>query len=158
MKLILACDPNGGIGYNNGLPWDKLEGDLPRFKELTINKPVLMGRNTWDSLPRKPLPNRENYVMSSRQIEGANLISTLDQLTDIQDSVWVIGGAKLIESCWDAIDEIHLSRTYCTYTCDTFIDLDFISANYTLISRKECVDHSYEVWVKSTDTLNGGTK
>jgi dihydrofolate reductase len=55
MKLIVACDPKGGIGYNNKLPWSKIEGDLPRFKELTTGKVILMGRNTWDSLPKKPL-------------------------------------------------------------------------------------------------------
>jgi len=65
MKLIVACDPNGGIGYKNKLPWTKIQGDLPRFKQLTQNKIVVMGRNTWDSLPKKPLPNRINYILTS---------------------------------------------------------------------------------------------
>ena len=67
MKLVIAFDPKGGIGYRGGLPWDKLQGDLPRFKELTSNKIVLMGKNTWDSLPKKPLPNRTNWVILSMQ-------------------------------------------------------------------------------------------
>ena len=54
MKLILACDPNGGIGYQNTLPWTNIRGDLPRFKALTDNGVVVMGRNTWESLPKKP--------------------------------------------------------------------------------------------------------
>jgi dihydrofolate reductase len=57
MKLSIAADPNGGIGYKNRLPWIKLQGDLPRFKYLTDNQTVIMGRNTWDSLPIKPLYN-----------------------------------------------------------------------------------------------------
>ena len=50
MKLIIACDPKGGIGYNGKLPWTNLQGDLPRFKALTSNQVVLMGRKTWESL------------------------------------------------------------------------------------------------------------
>ncbi len=53
MKLIIACDPNGGIGYENRLPWSNIQGDLPRFKRLTEGQTVIMGRNTWDSLPKK---------------------------------------------------------------------------------------------------------
>ena len=70
MKLIIACDPKGGIGFDGKLPWSKIEGDLPRFKALTTGKVVLMGRNTYDSLPKKPLPNRINWVKSSRPIDG----------------------------------------------------------------------------------------
>ena len=55
MKAILAMTPNGGIGLNNQLPWDSLEGDLKRFKELTTGQTIVMGRSTWESLPKKPL-------------------------------------------------------------------------------------------------------
>ena len=65
MKAILACDTHGGIGYKNKLPWKNLQGDLPRFKALTTGQPIVMGKNTWDSLPFKPLPNRLNIVVSS---------------------------------------------------------------------------------------------
>ena len=65
MRLVIACDPNGGIGYKNKLPWTKIEGDLPRFKKLTENRVVFMGRNTWESLPVKPLPNRQNFIITS---------------------------------------------------------------------------------------------
>ena len=68
MKLIIACDPKGGIGFNGKLPWTNLQGDLLRFKELTTGKVILMGRNTWESLPKKPLPNRINVVVSSNTI------------------------------------------------------------------------------------------
>ena len=68
MKLIVACDPNGGIGYNNRLPWTNLQGDLPRFKNLTQGQVVVMGRNTWDSLPKKPLLGRLNFIVTSQQL------------------------------------------------------------------------------------------
>ena len=66
MKLILACDPKGGIGYKNKLPWNKIQGDLPRFKRLTDDCIIVMGRKTWESLPVKPLPNRTNLIITSQ--------------------------------------------------------------------------------------------
>ena len=147
MKLIIACDPNGGIGYQNKLPWSKIEGDLTRFKELTTCKTVIMGRNTWESLPKKPLPNRVNVVVSSKIVEGIltiSNISTSDYIT-FKDA-WIIGGAKLINTSWWCIDEIHLSKTFTKYTCDTFIDLLYLDRMFTLVSNENFSDHIYQIW------------
>lgn len=144
MKLIIACDPKGGIGYQNKLPWSKIEGDLPRFKALTTNKVVLMGRNTWDSLPKKPLPNRINWVKTTRPIEG--VVSPDDDIIATSNEVWLIGGAKMITSYWASIDEIHLTRTFAEYTCDTFIDLVQLEKDFMCWFKENYTDHSYEVW------------
>jgi len=144
MKLIIAFDPNGGIGYNGGLPWTNLQGDLPRFKELTTGKIVLMGRNTWDSLPKKPLPNRTNWVKTSRPVDGVTNPDN-DQIAKERE-VWLIGGAKMIESYWEFVDEIHASRTLAKYTCDTFIDLAKLENEFVCRSQEQCVDHTYEIW------------
>ena len=143
MKLIVACDPKGGIGYNNKLPWSKIEGDLPRFKELTQGQNIVMGRNTWESLPKKPLPNRTNYVLSSKAVGQAVTVSAIDL---IPDDSWIIGGAKVIETCWSLIDEIHLSRTFTEYTCDTFIDLVKLEKEFVCWFKEQHTDHSYEIW------------
>ena len=150
MKLILACDLNGGIGYQNKLPWTNIQGDLPRFKRLTEGQTVIMGRNTWDSLPKKPLPNRINFVVSSRPLEAehhnvhrAYSINPTDPDTF---PYWIIGGAKLIESCWEGINEIHLTRVYDHYTCDTFIDLLYVEHNYVRTHSEMFPDHAYEIW------------
>jgi len=151
MKLIVASDPNGGIGYNNKLPWSKLEGDLPRFKSLTTGKVIIMGRNTWDSLPKKPLPNRTNIVVTSRAIEGINTISSLPvgtKSTDLSDA-WLIGGAQLINSSWHLIDELHLSRTIKEYVCDTYIDLEKIQKEFMCLFKEQYTDHTYEIWKRS---------
>ena len=104
MKLIVACDPKGGIGYKNKLPWSKIEGDLPRFKELTTGKVILMGRNTWDSLPKRPLPNRINVVVTRKDIEGVTTLTGLPERDNMDLSdVWLIGGAQLINSSWHLI-------------------------------------------------------
>jgi dihydrofolate reductase len=151
MKLILACDPNGGIGYQNTLPWSNIQGDLPRFKRLTEGQTVVMGRNTWDSLPKKPLPNRINVVVSSRELEAehrnVHRAYSISPLTsNILPDWWIIGGAKLIESCWKDIDEIHLTRVYDHYTCDTFIDLLYIEVNFNQTYSEVFSDHAYEIW------------
>ena len=144
MKLIIAFDPKGGIGYNGGLPWDKLQGDLPRFKELTTGKIVLMGRNTWDSLPKKPLPNRTNWVKTSRPVDGIK--NPDDDAIAKEREVWLIGGAKMVESHWQYINEIHASRTLIEYTCDTFIDLVKLENEFVCESKQELDDHTYEIW------------
>ena len=151
MKLIIACDPNGGIGYENKLPWTNIQGDLPRFKRLTHNKTIVMGRNTWDSLPKKPLPGRVNIVVSSRPLEAeydnvirASELNNWNRPDDVD--FWLIGGAKLIESYWKEIDEVHLTRVYDHYTCDTFIDLIYLEANFKRTYSEVFPDHTYEVW------------
>jgi dihydrofolate reductase len=150
MKLIIATDPNGGIGYQNRLPWSNIQGDLPRFKRLTEGQTVIMGRNTWDSLPKKPLPGRVNIVISSRplEMEHHSVIRSSDLQFNRPDDVpfWLIGGAKLIQSYWEEIDEIHLTKTYDRYTCDTYIDLLYIEANFTRTWSEMFPDHKYEIW------------
>lgn len=148
MKAVIACDPKGGIGFMGKLPWDKLEGDLPRFKSLTDGQVVVMGRNTWDSLPKKPLSNRFNIVVSYRDIDlpnGAIRTSNINHFRHYHNA-WLIGGARLFESCWDMIDTIHLSRTYNEYECDTYIDLRKVEREFEQTSIKEHTDHSYEIW------------
>ncbi len=145
MKLILACDPNGGIGYQNRLPWSNIQGDLPRFKRLTEGHPVIMGRNTWDSLPKKPLPKRINIVVTSRPFEQEG-VTCVDSIIDHSDFYWLIGGASLVEQCWPYINEVHLTKVYDHYTCDTFIDLLYIEANFTRTWSEVFPDHRYEIW------------
>ena len=63
LAIVAARARNGVIGRGGGLPW-RLKGDMALFKATTLGKPVIMGRKTWDSLPRKPLPGRANLVLS----------------------------------------------------------------------------------------------
>lgn len=147
MKLILACDPTGGIGLNNKLPWSKLEGDLSRFKKLTSNQTVIMGRKTWESLPKSPLPNRYNVVVSKSKLE---LPTSVHQIYDTSELcrwplAWLIGGASIVEQGWQWIYEIHLSKTFDYYNCDTFIDLDKLK-DYELLESTTCSDHEYQIW------------
>lgn len=148
MKAIIACDPKGGIGFEGKLPWSSLQCDLPRFKSLTNNNVIVMGRSTWDSLPKKPLPNRLNIVVSSQVLDlptGAISTNNIDHFKHYKNA-WLIGGAKLFDSCWDMIDEIYLSRTYAEYTCDTYIDLVKLKKEFKQLSKVDFSDHCYEIW------------
>ena len=147
MKAILACDPKGGIGKDNKLPWDRLDGDLKRFKELTDGERIVMGRNTWDSLPVKPLPNRHHWIMTSRgeDLKGYKNVTQLLNDVFLTGDVWLIGGATLFKQQYNKIKTLHLSVTYSVYDCDTYIDLDKIYQDFKLQSRTEHSDHAYEV-------------
>ena len=149
MKAILACDSQGGIGKDNKLPWARLEGDLPRFKELTENQIVIMGRNTWESIPEKyrPLPNRINIVVSRQQLDlpkGVGLINDINMI-DASPVVWCIGGAELFKSLLPKITEIHLSQTWEKYDCDTFIDIDQIEKDFEVQNQIIHEGHTYLV-------------
>jgi dihydrofolate reductase len=145
MKLIIACDPKGGIGFEGKLPWSKIEGDLPRFKALTTGKIVFMGRKTWDSLPIKPLPNRKNYILSSRPIDGV-VTPENSLILNEKEEVWLIGGGQMIQSFWQYIDEVHLSRIFAEYPCDTFIDLLKLENEFMCYFKDTLTDHTYEIW------------
>lgn len=104
IKMIWAQGPSGEIGIKGDLPW-RLPGDLARFKAATAGHAVLMGRSTWDSLPRKPLPGRDNLVLSrsTQAFAGAtgfqNLDDALAYASERHDVLWVIGGAAVYEEC-----------------------------------------------------------
>jgi len=149
MKAIIACDPNGGIGMGGKLPWTKIEGDLPRFKILTKGAVVVMGSATWHSLPKKPLPSRLNIVVSNNNhIELPNGALQTNNIQHFKhyDNAWLIGGAKMIESCWSMIDIIHLSKTHAQYECDTFISMIKLEKEFTKLRCERFTDHHYEIW------------
>lgn len=127
IRAILAHDAMWGIGKDGDLPWPKNADDLAWFKESTTGSAVVMGRKTWDSLPKKPLPNRQNIVVSSKDIDGATYTFNKENYEkyivelNYEFPVWIIGGAQLIESCLSIIDELWLNDVGGNYECDTFL-------------------------------------
>lgn len=118
ISLVVAAASNGVIGRDGGLPWH-LPSDLKRFKELTLGKPVLMGRKTWESLPRRPLPGRENLIVSRREAPGLRdgarwfsaMVPALDWVRESgADELCVIGGAGLFREALPLADTLHLTR------------------------------------------------
>lgn len=120
VNLIWAQDSRGAIGKSNTLPWH-LPEDLARFRALTLNHAVLMGRRTWDSLPRKPLPQRRNIVMSSTMKaedlpEDVFLANSVDealllgQSTDGRRPVFVIGGEQVYRALIHLADRVYVTE------------------------------------------------
>lgn len=116
IKLIVAHDENYVIGHKNTIPWRNPE-DMKLFKESTKNNTVIMGRNTWESLPKKPLPNRLNIVLSSTKREstcGELYFTTLSEAIaypNIIGDVYIIGGTKVYEHALevDIVEEVYVS-------------------------------------------------
>jgi len=147
IRAIFACDKNWGIGQNGELPWPKNPADLKWFRECTTKSVVVMGRTTWNSNMPKPLPKRINCVVSRSDyrdfkirphcvIHPDNLINCLRSLEEKFIDVWVIGGAKLLESSLGIVEEIWLSRISNTYICDTHLPRDLIEMCYTCYSKE----------------------
>lgn len=104
MALIAAVSPQGVIGINNTIPWH-YPADLARFKRLTQGHTVLMGRLTWESLPRKPLPHRRNVVITSQAASLQKQTGEVECFASLQEAldtctgeVWCIGGARLYQA------------------------------------------------------------
>jgi dihydrofolate reductase len=125
LSLVVATDERGAIGRAGGLPWH-LPDDLRRFKALTLGKPVLMGRKTWDSIGR-PLPGRHNIVVSRQpglDLAGATVVATLDAALAVAgdvSEVCVIGGAEIFLQALPQVEVVHLTRVHATVAADTYL-------------------------------------
>ena len=158
IRAILACDDNWGIGKDGDLPWPNNPADLQWFKENTIGGVVAMGKATWDSLPKKPLPNRNNVVVTSSEddynggsyhyMRFETAQKELVNMNRLQN-IWIIGGAKLVEGLIDIIDEIWLSRIDGVYDCDTFLNKDLITKNFTIGNMQVDEQLTIEHWIKT---------
>ena len=113
IQLIWAQDKNGGIGKSGKLPWHISE-DLKNFKKITLNSAIIMGRKTWDSLPFKPLPNRRNIILSSKERIDIEAYNDIDQCLNILksdgiESLFVIGGHSIYKSFYSKASILHLT-------------------------------------------------
>ncbi|MFO7864206.1 MAG: dihydrofolate reductase [Salinivirgaceae bacterium] len=126
--IIVATDLANGIGKNNSMPWHISE-DLKRFKELTTGHAVIMGRKTWESLPKKPLPNRTNIVITrngSYEAEGAITVTNpadVMQHTNPNQSLFIIGGAEIYKLFYAEATRLYRTLVKDTFECDTTLDV-----------------------------------
>lgn len=115
ISLVYAQSKNGIIGRDGGLPWH-ISSDLKRFKATTMGKPVIMGRKTWDSLPKKPLPGRHNIIITRQKgfvAQGATVVESADAALAAAGNVpevCVIGGGEVFDLFLDRADRIYLTE------------------------------------------------
>lgn len=126
ISIIVAMDRNGVIGQNGKLPWH-LPGDLKWFKEKTWGKVVIMGRRTFESLGRRPLPGRRNIVVTSTQqhVAGVECVPSLTAALDLfrhapeWAEVFIIGGAQLYAEALPLCDRMYLTEINQSFGGDT---------------------------------------
>jgi dihydrofolate reductase len=135
LTLVVAVAKNGVIGRDGALPW-RLSSDMKRFKAATMGKPVLMGRKTWDSLPKKPLPGRHNLILTRdadfkadaawAYTDLAAMLAAaraMAEATGVEEAC-VIGGAQLYNAVLPQADRIVLTEVNLEPKGDARLDLD----------------------------------
>ena len=120
VSIIVATGKNNEIGIAGNLLC-YLPADLKHFKKITSGHTVIMGRKTFQSLPKGPLPNRRNIVISRNvhlKIEGTEVYSSLDYAfirLIAEDEVFIIGGAQIYEQALPIIDKIYLTKIHADF-------------------------------------------
>lgn len=125
IALVVAVSRNGVIGRAGGLPWH-ISSDLKRFKALTMGKPLIMGRKTWESLPKKPLPGRRNIVITRQanyRAEGAVVVvdaaAALAVAGEVEE-ISIIGGAEIFHLFLPQAQRIYLTEVDLEVEGDTY--------------------------------------
>jgi dihydrofolate reductase len=161
--LIAALAENRVIGRDNQLPWH-LPADLKHFKALTLGKPIIMGRKTWDSLGR-PLPGRLNVVVSRQPgllLEGAEVFATLEAALERAEAwaqangaeeLMLIGGAQLYELGLARAERLYLTRVGLSPEGDAYFPaLDLArwqqSASTAHAATPETPAYTFETWAR----------
>jgi dihydrofolate reductase len=159
ISLIVAVSRNGAIGLNNQLPW-YLPEDLKYFKSVTMGKPLIMGRKTFDSIGR-PLPGRANIVLTRDPqwtSDGVKVVQSVEQAlvageiaceaADV-DEIMVIGGEQIYRMTIDLADRIYLTQVDTDVEGDAFFpDIDLNNWSQTRVKLPEIIDkHPYQFLV-----------
>jgi dihydrofolate reductase len=124
--LVLAVADNGVIGAAGGIPW-RIAEDMKRFKALTIGKPIIMGRKTWESFPKRPLPGRTNIVITrdaAYAAEGAVVVHSLDDAlaracAENPSEIAIVGGADIYRAALPLATRIELTEVHIDAPGDT---------------------------------------
>jgi dihydrofolate reductase len=131
IAFVVAAGRNGVIGREGTLPW-RISSDLRNFKAMTMGKPLIMGRKTWESLPKKPLPGRPNIVVTRNRnyaAEGAMVVNDIETALamanelarrDGVDEIAVIGGGEIFAALHDRADRVYLTEVDLVVPGDTF--------------------------------------
>jgi dihydrofolate reductase len=138
--IIAAMAENRVIGKDNALPWS-IKEDMAHFKELTAGCPCIMGRKTWDSLPKKPLPGRLNIVISRSiaSCSDCNVFSSLSAAIEFcadYEKIFICGGAEIYRQALPLADKIELTLIHSAFEGDAF----FPEIDDLIWQKKQAVD------------------
>ncbi len=125
LTIIAAVSENNVVGINGKIPW-RIKEDIIRFKELTLNHPVIMGRKTYESIPGKfrPLPRRKNVVLSRnfKTDEKIYVVGSIKEALEFvkQENSYVIGGEQIYKAFLPYANKMELTRVFEIYEGDCF--------------------------------------
>ena len=154
LSLIVAVADNWAIRKDNNLLWH-ISADLKHFKALTTGHCIIMGRKTYESFPKRPLPNRRNIVITNNKDyceEGCEVVHSVEEaiaLCKDDEQSFVIGGATVYTQFLPFVDKIFLTKVFATFEADTFfppIDTDVfkeISASDIFTDEKSGLRYQY---------------
>jgi dihydrofolate reductase len=146
LSLIVAMSENRVIGVNNHLPWNIPE-DLKRFKAITLDHPIVMGRKTFESIG-KPLPKRTNIVVTrdrSYRVEGGAVVHSFEEALEWgrkapgSEEIFVIGGSEIFKLALPLAWRIYLTEVEWPFEGDTFFP-DFPEEEFREVSRERLSD------------------
>jgi dihydrofolate reductase len=170
--IVVACELDRGIGLHNHLPW-RLSNDLKYFRDLTRGKEggvqncVIMGRNTWESIPEKhrPLPGRLNIVLSRNagSLKTAFRAANVEFADSLDEALWmssrasgdgrtfVIGGAKVYEQAIHHAncDRLYLTQIIANFECDVFFpsfEEKFSLLSETEVQEENDIPYSFKIF------------
>lgn len=144
LSTIVAIANNDVIGKDNKLIWH-LSEDLKRFKEITMNKTIIMGRKTFESLP-KVLPGRKHVIITNNKdytvdsdqvIIKHSLEEVIDEYSNSEEEAFVIGGGSIYNLLLPYCDKLYLTKIYNDFSGDTFLKIDFNKWEETYSSGKK---------------------
>lgn len=144
ISIIVAIAQNFAIGKNNDLLFH-LPNDLKRFKEITTGHPVIMGRNTFLSLPKGALPKRRNIVITDNadeKFEGCEMVFSVDEAVKAvknDSEAFIIGGGMIYRQFFPVAGKLYLTIVHRDFEADTFFpEIDF--SKWTELSREDLSD------------------
>ena len=159
IKAIFAVDRNGGIGQSGSLPWPHDKQDMQWFSSNTRNHIVVMGSNTWlDPKMPKPLPDRTCCVVTNQPVENFRDTHYVIHGKFIEQSlavikaqnpnkdIWIIGGAKLINSTKHLFKEIYITVFDHDYNCDVHVDVVELLKDFQMDWETYGKDKTFQVW------------
>ena len=156
ISAIVAVNNDWGIGFNGDL-LEHIPEDMKYFVHLTTGNVVIMGRKTWDSLPRKPLPNRTNIIISNQGnliLENKAIQLKLEDLllgiTDFEEDIFIIGGGQIYKELLPYCDSVYVTKIYKNHeNVDTYFpNLDEMGGwtAAALSPVKNYKDLTYQFW------------
>jgi dihydrofolate reductase len=140
ISIIVAVSDDWGIGKNNELLW-RIPEDMKRFKSLTMGKAVLMGKRTWESLPKRPLPGRTNIVVTDipgESFEGAVMAYSIEDALmkcNNEEEIFIIGGGTIYRQFMPLADRLYITHVHKSAPADVYFPV--IDKNIWKVLSKE---------------------